>query len=510
MSNSGIPILSIMTYLPLLGVVLIMVVGKLVGDRGSKWIALLTSTASLAVSLYVLLGASFATHEMQLVEQQIWLPGIGIEYHMGVDGLSGLMVLLTTLLSVIAIIASWTPITTRVKEYYIAMLLLEVGMLGVFVSLDFFLFYVFWEIMLIPMALLIGVWGHGRRVYSAVKFFLYTLAGSLLMLVAIIALYFQYAQQTGTYTLNVLALTNPPTPYPFAFQWWVFLAFFIAFAIKVPLFPFHTWLPDAHVDAPTAGSVILAGVLLKMGGYGFLRFSLPMLPDAAYAFAPMIIGLSLVAIIYGAFVALVQKDLKKLVAYSSVSHMGFVMLGIFVFNLQGIQGAVMQMFSHGLVTGGLFLLVGMVYERLHTRQIADMGGLGTRMPAYAAFFGIFMLASVGLPGLSGFVGEFLVFLGAFKANWMIGVVASIVIILAAFYMLWMYQRVVMGEPKESHAGLPDVDWREVVTLVPLAVLILVVGFYPAPFLNMVDPTVKHILDQVTPHATNVAFTLFGR
>lgn len=494
MNNLGIPVLSIITYLPLLGALAILLLARN-NDRATKWVALATTGLAFLFSIWVLLTFDASMAGMQFVEQVTWLPQVGIEYFMAVDGISVLFVFLTGLLSVIAIIASWDPIKVRVKEYYILLLLLETGMFGVFMALDFFVFYVFWEIVLIPMALLIAVWGGGRRIYSAIKFFLYTLAGSLLMLVAIIALYFQHGAITGTYTLNVLELAG--VSYAPLFQMLVFAAFFLAFAIKVPLFPFHTWLPDAHVDAPTAGSVILAGILLKMGGYGFLRFALPILPDATMAFAPWIIGLSIVAILYGAYVTLVQKDLKKLIAYSSVSHMGFVMLGIFVFNVQGLQGAIIQMFSHGLVTGGLFLVVGVIYERLHTRQIAELGGVASPMPTYGALAGIFMLASMGLPGLSGFVGEFLVLVGIFKVSIVLAAVTSLVIIVSAAYMLWMFQRVFFtGRPKDEHP-LMDITWREGVTLVPLAVLTIFVGLYPVPILNIMAPAVDQILQQLS-------------
>jgi NADH-quinone oxidoreductase subunit M len=381
-------------------------------------------------------------------------------------------------------------------------------MLGVFMALNFFVFYIFWELVLIPMALLIGIWGGGRRVYSAIKFFLYTLVGSLLMLVGIVALYFEHGNLTGVFTLNVLDLYN--TPYGMVFQILVFFAFFLAFAVKVPLWPLHTWLPDAHVDAPTAGSVILAGVLLKMGGYGFLRFSLPILPKAAVAFAPWIIGLSVIAIIYGAYVTLVQKDLKKLVAYSSVSHMGFVTLGIFMFSMYGLQGAIVVMFSHGLLTGGLFLVVGVLYERLHTRQISELGGLATPMPAYAAMAGILMLGSLGLPGLSGFVGEFLVFLSVFQNYWVLAVIVVFVVILAAAYLLWMFMRVFyLGKPKDEHHILIDLSWKEGVTIAPLVALALFVGVYPAPLLNLVAPAVQQILQAVGTQGPAVA-SLFIR
>ena len=384
-----------------------------------------------------------------LQEKAAWLPELKIGYHLGVDIISILLVVLTTLLTLISVLVSWDPIQKRVKEYYIMLLLLEAGMLGVFVSLDFFLFYIFWEVMLVPMALLIGIWGSSNRVYAAIKFFLYTLAGSLLMLVAIIALYFTHQ------TLDTGRLSGPQNFDPYDFQNWVFLAFAAAFAIKVPMFPFHTWLPDAHVEAPTAGSIILAGVLLKMGAYGFIRFAMPITPAGAATFAWLMVVLSVIAVIYGALVSLVQPDLKKLIAYSSVSHMGFVTLGLFTGvwlsgpgnhdATQGIDGAVVVMLSHGLLTGGLFLCVGVIYNRLHSRLIADMGGLAKPMPLFATLFMFMMLGSVGLPGLSGFIGEFLSMLGAFRANWLVGTVTAIVVILSAWYLFWIFPRVVIGK-----------------------------------------------------------------
>ncbi|MCA1587830.1 MAG: NADH-quinone oxidoreductase subunit M, partial [Chloroflexi bacterium] len=405
---------------------------------------------------------------------------------------------LTTLLSVVSIFYSWAPIQLRVKEYYAAMLLLMTGMLGVFVALDLFLFYVFWEVSLFPMYLIIGIWGGPRRVYATVKFVLYTLARSLLMLVAILAVAIAHGNAGNDFTFSYEALRG--FAYTDSLQTLAFVAFFLAFAIKVPMWPFHTWLPDAHVEAPTAGSIILAGVLLKLGGYGFLRFSLPLLPDAAVSFAPIIIGLSLVAIVYGALVAMVQPDMKKLVAYSSVSHMGFVMLGAFVFNEQGLQGAVFQMISHGITTGALFLLVGIIYEQTHDRQIAHMGGLNARTPHYAAIFGLFTFASIGLPGLSGFVGEFLVLLGAFRYNGLVAAVAMLVVIAGAVYMLWMFQRVFFTVPSDWMRrwwpSLRDVDRSEAIALAPLIVLVVALGVYPGPVLEMISAPVDRIIDAV--------------
>ena len=433
----GLPILSLIVFTPVVGVLaLLFVPGG--AHRLIRWIALGAALVSLALSL-VLLGYSTNGAEFQFREDLPWISAFGMRYTLGVDGISAVLVLLTTLLSAVAIFYSWIPIRMRVKEYYAAMLLLMTGMLGVFVALDLFLFYVFWEISLFPMYMIIGIWGGPRRVYATVKFVIYTLVGSLLMLVAILAVAIAHASAGNDFTFSYEVLRG--YAYADSLQALAFIAFFLAFAVKVPMWPLHTWLPDAHVEAPTAGSIILAGVMLKLGGYGFLRFSLPLLPDAAVSFAPIIIGLALIAIIYGALVAMVQPDMKKLVAYSSVSHMGFVMLGAFVLNEQGLQGAMFQMISHGITTGALFLLVGVVYEQTHDRQIAHMGGLNARMPRFAAIFGLFTFASIGLPGLSGFVGEFLVILGAFRHNGWVAAIAMLVVIASAVYMLWMFQRV---------------------------------------------------------------------
>jgi NADH-quinone oxidoreductase subunit M len=421
-----------------------------------------------------------------------------MRYTLGVDGISAVLVLLTTLLSAVAIFYSWIPIRMRVKEYYAAMLLLMTGMLGVFVALDLFLFYVFWEISLFPMYMIIGIWGGPRRVYATIKFVIYTLVGSLLMLVAILAVAIAHASAGNDFTFSYEVLRG--YAYADSLQALAFIAFFLAFAVKVPMWPLHTWLPDAHVEAPTAGSIILAGVMLKLGGYGFLRFSLPLLPDAAVSFAPIIIGLALIAIIYGALVAMVQPDMKKLVAYSSVSHMGFVMLGAFVLNEQGLQGAVFQMISHGITTGALFLLVGVVYEQTHDRQIAHMGGLNARMPRFAAIFGLFTFASIGLPGLSGFVGEFLVILGAFRHNGWVAAIAMLVVIASAVYMLWMFQRVFFTVPSDWMRrwwpSLRDLDRAEWIALAPLIVLVVALGVYPGPVLEMIAAPVDRIIDAV--------------
>ncbi len=460
-------LLSIMTYLPLVGALVLMVLPR--NDNLFRWFALAITLVNFVLSLVVTLGFDRNARGYQYEEYfKDWISAIGSNYHMGVDGVSVLMIQLNGLLFVLAVIASWKSIQTRVREYYFSLLLLNVGLMGIFAALDFFLFYIFWELVLIPMALLIGIWGGPRRVYAAVKFFLYTLVGSLLMLVGIIAVYFQYQEVTGKGpTLDIPTITRDAHLFSETFQIWAFLAFAIAFAIKVPLWPFHTWLPDAHTEAPTAGSVILAGNMLKMGCYGFIRFNLALFPDASKDLAPLMIGLGIIAIIYGALVAIVQPDMKRLVAYTSVSHMGFVILGLFSFayglrgkdglpsdrllqeNSQGFDGAVFTMFSHGLLTGGLFLCVGVVYERLHTRDIGIIQNttrVASRMPAYASVYMLYTLGSLGLPMISGFVGEFLAMQGAFRVNGWIAFATSFVIILAAIYMLWLYQRAIWGKP----------------------------------------------------------------
>ena len=492
----GLPILSLIVFTPVVGVLaLLFVPGG--AHRLIRWIALGAALVSLALSL-VLLGYSTNGAEFQFREDLPWISAFGMRYTLGVDGISAVLVLLTTLLSAVAIFYSWIPIRMRVKEYYAAMLLLMTGMLGVFVALDLFLFYVFWEISLFPMYMIIGIWGGPRRVYATIKFVIYTLVGSLLMLVAILAVAIAHASAGNDFTFSYEVLRG--YAYADSLQALAFIAFFLAFAVKVPMWPLHTWLPDAHVEAPTAGSIILAGVMLKLGGYGFLRFSLPLLPDAAVSFAPIIIGLALIAIIYGALVAMVQPDMKKLVAYSSVSHMGFVMLGAFVLNEQGLQGAVFQMISHGITTGALFLLVGVVYEQTHDRQIAHMGGLNARMPRFAAIFGLFTFASIGLPGLSGFVGEFLVILGAFRHNGWVAAIAMLVVIASAVYMLWMFQRVFFTVPSDWMRrwwpSLRDLDRAEWIALAPLIVLVVALGVYPGPVLEMIAAPVDRIIDAV--------------
>ena len=495
---SSVPLLTIITFLPLVGAVLIAVLPAAVTGP----VALGTALLTWVVSLFLLIGYLPTSPGFQYEEVHDWIPIFGIQYKLGADGLAVAMVVLTTTLSWIAILASFAPITTRIKEYMISFLILEVGMLGVFLATDLFLFYIFWEIVLVPMYLIIGIWGGANRIYATIKFVLYTLVGSLLMLVAILATAFAYQATpgnswTGAFDIETLRAFGATGGFGDPLQLLGFVAFFLAFAIKVPMFPFHTWLPDAHTEAPTAGSVILAAIMLKLGAYGFIRFAIPLYPDAAQTFAPVIIVLSLIGIIYGAIVALVQPDLKRLVAYSSVSHMGFVTLGLFMFTEQGIQGSILQMVNHGLITGALFLLVGVIYERTHDRTIAKMGGLAGLTPVYAAVLGFFVFASAGLPGLSGFVGEFLALVGAFQAEPWIAVVATFVMILAAGYLLWMFQRVVFGEPSEFLTGLghhlTDMSPVEILTLAPLGALVVIFGVYPALLLDLIDLTVVDTL-----------------
>ncbi|RMF87826.1 MAG: NADH-quinone oxidoreductase subunit M [Nitrospirae bacterium] len=485
-----LPILSIVTFLPLVGAAAILFGVRRDHELLARHVAFWTSVVTFLASLPLAFRFDRTTAAMQFVEVHDWIPAFGIHYHVGVDGISLLLVLLTTLLSMIAILSTWTAVTTRVKEFMVAMLVLETSMIGVFIALDFFLFYLFWEAMLIPMYLLIGVWGGERRIYAAVKFFLYTLAGSVLMLVAILALYFKAGR-----TFDIQAIAQQAQGFSPAFQAWVFGALFVAFAVKVPMFPFHTWLPDAHVEAPTAGSVILAGVLLKMGTYGFLRFLIPLCPDALPRFLPAIMVLSGIAIIYGALMALAQKDLKKLVAYSSVSHMGYITLGLFALNPQGMEGGILQMINHGISTGALFLLVGVIYERRHTRLIAEFGGLTRVMPLYAVFFSIFTMSSIGLPGLNGFVGEFLTLVGVFHSPYRLyAVVGAFGIILGAGYMLWMFQRVMFNKlDNPKNFDLADLNVREFAVLAPLVVLAVWIGVYPDPFLAILHPSVNQLL-----------------
>ncbi len=510
--------LNLVTFLPLFGALALLFLSKEKKGlimRAATGIAL--ADFLLSVPLFFLYDAERGGFQFEF--RRHWIPSIGVDYYVGIDGISLLLLLLTTFLGFISILSSWTAISERVKEYYVFMLLLQTGMLGVFISLDFFLFYIFWEAMLVPMYFLIGIWGGPRKLYAAIKFFLYTLLGSVLMLLGILAIYFYYPKVTGgTATFDITEFIRVLGPYNSP-EWldmskWVFLAFFIGFAIKVPMFPFHTWLPDAHVEAPTAGSVILAGVLLKMGTYGFVRFSLPMLPWATHFFLPYMLGLSVIGIVYGALVAMVQKDWKKLVAYSSVSHLGFCMLGVFALNQQGLYGGILQMINHGLSTGALFLIVGLIYERRHTRMIAEFGGLSGKMPIYATLFMIVTMSSIGLPTLNGFIGEFTILVGAFRIPsgygftlpWLGGVhiggmfwavCGALGIVLGAAYMLWLYQRTMFGKlDNPENAALKDLDLREIMTLAPIVLCCFWIGLYPKPFFRILERPVTEIAARV--------------
>jgi NADH-quinone oxidoreductase subunit M len=489
----GFPVLSVLLYLPLAAALFLIFFVSKEKTGFIKWFSNIVAFVDMLISLFLIPRFEYGTLSMQFVERRSWIPQLGVQYFLGVDGISFLLILLTTVLGFIAILSSWSAIQTRVKEYYVFMLILQTGMLGVFMALDFVLFYIFWEVMLVPMYFLIGVWGGARKLYAAIKFFLYTFLGSVLMLLGILTLYFYNHQVTGAFSFNILELMK--LGYPRDIQFWVFLAFFVGFAIKVPMFPFHTWLPDAHVEAPTAGSVILAGVLLKMGTYGFVRFALPFLPDATIYFLPWMIGLSVIGIIYGALVAMMQPDMKKLIAYSSVSHLGFCMLGVFVLNEPGLNGAVLQMINHGISTGALFLIVGIIYERRHTRMIKDLGGLSTSMPVYAAIYAIITMSSLGLPGLNGFIGEFLVLQGTWLNHqyWWVAFLAATGMVLGAAYMLWLYQRVMFGKAEGENATVPDLNLREKMTLLPLVALAFWIGLYPAPFLKMIEKPVKFVV-----------------
>ncbi len=491
---------SAVIFLPLFAALLLLFMAREEVELARRF-ALGASLLTFLISLGLFFQFDTSRGDFQFVERFSWIPEFGVQYYVGVDGISLFLVLLTTFLTPVVLLASW-DVQNRVKEYLFFFLVLETGMIGALVAVDLFLFYVFWEVMLIPMYFLIGVWGGARRIYAAIKFLLYTMIGSLLMLVAILYLAYLHNVQHGAVTFDLLQLYNLKIPEQT--QLWLFAAFGLSFAIKVPLFPFHTWLPDAHVEAPTGGSVILAGVLLKMGTYGFLRFALPLFPAAAHAAVPAIMALSIIGIVYGALVAMVQPDLKKLVAYSSVSHLGFVMLGMFAFNVQGVEGAVYQMLNHGLSTGALFLLVGVVYERRHTRLISEYGGLWKQTPVYASIFMIAMLSSIGLPGLNGFIGEFLIMLGAFKADPRAGAFAVSGVVLGAVYMLWMYQRVIFGPLKnKENEKLTDLSGREVAFFVPLIVLMFVMGLYPKPLLTCMEKSVEVTLARVAQKTVSV-------
>jgi NADH-quinone oxidoreductase subunit M len=484
------PLLSLITFLPLLGAAFIFFIRGEQEDiaRNARYVALWFSLGTFVLSLWLWFSFERGSAAFQWAEEVAWIPDFNISYRMGVDGISMPFVLLSTLLTPLCILASWEAIKVRVKEYMISFLVLETMMVGMFCALDFVVFYIFFEGVLIPMFLIIGVWGGARRVYSAFKFFLFTLAGSVLMLLAILAIYFE----TGITDIPTLLDTRLPAE----MQTWLWLAFFASFAVKVPMWPVHTWLPDAHVEAPTAGSVILAGVLLKMGGYGFLRFSLPMLPEASALFTPLLIyPLSIIAVIYTSLVALAQEDMKKLIAYSSVAHMGFVTVGIFTVTQQGIEGAMIQMLSHGVVSAALFLIVGVIYDRMHSRLIERYDGLVERMPAYALMFMVFMLASVGLPGTSGFVGEFLVLVGAFQVNTGVALLCASGMVLGAAYMLYLYRRVIFGKmTKEDLRSILDINWREKVIFAPLIAVVLWMGIYPMSFIDVMAASVANVID----------------
>jgi NADH-quinone oxidoreductase subunit M len=490
-------ILSIVTFLPLVGVVALLV-WRSISDDAARIVALITTVVTFIVSLAILGRFDAQVPGFQMVEQLTWVKDLGLRYLVGIDGISLWMVLLTTFLMPVAVLASWS-IDRNVRRYFVAMLVLEVAVVGSFVALDLLLFFVFFEAILVPMYFLIGGWGGERRVYAAVKFFLYTMAGSAFLLVGILFLYARSAEALGAGTFDLRALQDVAGSLPPATARWLFLAFFIAFAVKVPVFPLHTWLPDAHTEAPTAGSVLLAGVLLKVGAYGLIRFNLALFPGASRSFATFVSILAVIGIIYGAVVALIQTDVKRLVAYSSVSHLGFVVLGIFAFTDQGVTGGVLQMVNHGLSTGALFLLVGMVYERTHTRELGRMGGLAAVMPWLTGAFLFAVLASVGLPGLNNFVGEFLVIAGSFLVSPWFGSLAAVAVILAAIYLFWSYQRMAYGPLRdEDHRHLPDVSLREVVVLVPVLSLLLVFGVYPKVLTDRIDPTTAAVVQHVAP------------
>jgi len=487
---SSFPILTLTTFLPLFGALIILAFARGGPEEriaaNARSVALVASLVTFVISLLILVEFDSGTADFQLVEQVDWMPSLGISYKMGVDGISVWFVLLSTLLTPICILSSWNAVKVRVKEYMLAFLVLETMMVGMFCALDMVVFYIFFEAVLIPMFIIIGVWGGARRVYAAFKFFLYTLAGSVLMLLAVLAMYF--IAETSDITVLLRTAFDPQV------QTWLWLAFFASFAVKVPMWPVHTWLPDAHVEAPTAGSVILAGVLLKMGAYGFVRFSIPMLPVATDFFIPLVFTLSCVAIVYTSLVALVQQDMKKLIAYSSVAHMGIVTIGLFSLNQQGIEGALFQMLSHGIVSGALFLIVGVVYDRLHTRDINRYGGLVERMPLYAFVFMIFMLASVGLPGTSGFVGEILVLIGAFQVNTWVAAIAALGMILGAAYMLFLYRRIIFGKlTKDDLKSMMDLDRREIAIFAPLIVLVFWMGIYPSTFTGLMEKSVEQLI-----------------
>ena len=486
------PILSILVFLPAVGATLMLLLLKKEWVDAGKWCALGISLAVFFLSLYLPFTFDSGNPGLQWVEKAVWIKRLGVSYYLGVDGISLLLVLLTTFITVVCVLASWSEIQTKVNVYLALFLYTETCALGVFMAMDLFLFYIFWEAVLIPMVFIIGVWGGARRVYSAIKFFIFTFTGSLFMLLGLIAIYFYHGKMTGVYTFDATVLFNSPVA-P-AFQNWIFIAMFLGFAVKVPMFPLHTWLPDAHTEAPTAGSIVLAAVLLKLGTYGFLRFSLPLLPNASMRFAPLMAGISLFAILYGALVTLAQKDIKKLIAYSSVSHMGFVMLGLFLFNIEGLKGSLLQMINHGVSTGALFLLVGMIYERTHSRMIGDYSGLFRTLPVYGTFFLVIVLSSMGMPSTNGFIGELFVLIGSFRANWYYTVLAVIGVLLGAVYLLWLFQRVFMGAYSwHGKDELKDLNFREVVTAGSFIVLVFWIGICPKPFLKTMDASLESLV-----------------
>jgi len=486
---SNLPLLSIAVWLPIVGGIVVAAMGDIRAHM-ARWTALAVAVLTFVVTIPLYTEFNAGTHAMQFVEDAVWIEAFKIHYRLGVDGISLLLILLTSFSTVLVLISAWEVIQKRVAQYLAAFLIMDGLMIGVFAALDAILFYVFWEAMLVPMFIIIGLWGGPNRVYATIKFFLYTFLGSVLMLVALIYLYFK----AGSF--DILAFHN--VKLDLTEQVLIFLAFFAAFAVKVPMWPVHTWLPDAHVEAPTGGSVILAAIMLKMGAYGFLRFSLPILPDASHELDWLMIGLSLIAVVYIGLVALVQQDMKKLIAYSSIAHMGFVTLGFFIFNAQGIEGGIIQMISHGFISGALFLCVGVLYDRLHSRMIKDYGGVANTMPVFAAFMMLFAMANSGLPGTSGFVGEFLVIMGSFQANVWYAVAAATTLIFGAAYTLWMYKRVVFGAVASDAVGaLTDINGREALFLTLLAIAVIVMGVWPNPFLDVMHASVEHLLTQAT-------------
>lgn len=505
-------ILSLLIFFPLLGALLLAVLPyfQKVSDHHLKTAAFLITLVEFVISLRLFFGFNGSLSIMQFEENIPWLRDLGVSYHLGIDGLSLLLVLLTTLLFPITVLCSWNAIKGGWRAFLCLILFLESALIGTFIALDMILFFIFWEAVLIPMYFIIGIWGSSRRIYAAIKFFIYTALGSGLMLVAIIYMYYAHIDQFGFASMNLFDLQKTSLVFDgiLSPQGLVFLAFFLAFAIKVPMFPFHTWLPDAHVEAPTPGSVILAGVLLKMGTYAVIRFLIPFFPEAIDAYTGVLIALSITGIIYGAMVAFMQKDLKKLVAYSSVSHMGLIMLGVFIFNLHGVQGGIYQMIGHGLSTGALFILVGMIYERRHTKTISEFGGLAKVMPIFALFFMIAMLSSIGLPLLNGFIGEFLILLGVFGESYWYAALGATGLVLGAVYMLWAYQRVMFGPVvKKINMGLKDLNPREIALMIPLAVMMLLMGVYPQPFLSRMEPTVTKMIDETRQEVFRVDTTL---